>query len=107
MIVVTPHLGDAVLGCGDLLAAHPGAVVVTVESGTFGTEFDQGEGTLTRADGTAESIAAGQSATMTAGDTLAYEGAVHTMVNEGDDAVVLLVSALLDPNQPGFIFMDM
>ncbi len=86
---------------------HPGAVVVTVESGTFGTEFDQGEGTLTRADGTAESIAAGQSATMTAGDTLAYEGAVHTMVNEGDDAVVLLVSALLDPNQPGFIFMDM
>lgn len=30
---MTPHLGDAVLGCGDLLAAHPGAVVVTVFAG--------------------------------------------------------------------------
>lgn len=33
MIVVTPHLGDAVLSCGELLAAHPGAVVVTVFAG--------------------------------------------------------------------------
>jgi LmbE family N-acetylglucosaminyl deacetylase len=33
MIVVTPHLGDAVLGCADLLAAHPGTVVVTVFAG--------------------------------------------------------------------------
>lgn len=33
MIVVTPHLGDAVLGCGALMAAHPGAVVVTVFAG--------------------------------------------------------------------------
>jgi LmbE family N-acetylglucosaminyl deacetylase len=33
VIVVTPHLGDAVLGCADLLAAHPGAVVVTVFAG--------------------------------------------------------------------------
>lgn len=30
---MTPHLGDAVLGCGDLVAAHPGAVVVTVFAG--------------------------------------------------------------------------
>lgn len=29
------------------------------------------------------------------------------MVNEGDDQVVLLVSALLDPDQPGFMFMEM
>ena len=33
VIVVTPHLGDAVLGCGELLAAHPGAVVVSVFAG--------------------------------------------------------------------------
>lgn len=33
MIVVTPHLGDAVLGCTGLLAAHPGAVVVTLFAG--------------------------------------------------------------------------
>jgi LmbE family N-acetylglucosaminyl deacetylase len=32
-LVVSPHLDDAVLSCGQLLAAHPGAVVVTVFAG--------------------------------------------------------------------------
>lgn len=31
--VVSPHFDDAVLGCGQLLAAHPGALVVTVAGG--------------------------------------------------------------------------
>src|SRR5262245_11083259 len=34
ILVVSPHLDDAVLGCGDLIAARPGAVVVTVFAGT-------------------------------------------------------------------------
>lgn len=33
LVVVSPHLDDAVLSCGRLLAAHPGAVVVTVFAG--------------------------------------------------------------------------
>ena len=33
MIVVTPHLGDAVFACGELVAAHPGTVVVSVFAG--------------------------------------------------------------------------
>lgn len=33
VLIVTPHLGDAVLACGELLAAHPGAVVVTAFAG--------------------------------------------------------------------------
>jgi LmbE family N-acetylglucosaminyl deacetylase len=33
IVVVSPHLDDAVLGCGRLLAAHPGATVVTVFAG--------------------------------------------------------------------------
>jgi LmbE family N-acetylglucosaminyl deacetylase len=33
LIVVSPHLDDAVLGCGELIAHHPGAVVVTVFAG--------------------------------------------------------------------------
>jgi LmbE family N-acetylglucosaminyl deacetylase len=33
VLIVTPHLGDAVLGCGELLAAHPGAVVLTAFAG--------------------------------------------------------------------------
>jgi LmbE family N-acetylglucosaminyl deacetylase len=33
LVAVSPHLDDAVLGCGALLAHHPGAVVVTVFAG--------------------------------------------------------------------------
>jgi LmbE family N-acetylglucosaminyl deacetylase len=33
VLIVTPHLGDAVLNCGELAAAHPGAVVVTAFAG--------------------------------------------------------------------------
>jgi LmbE family N-acetylglucosaminyl deacetylase len=33
LLVVSPHLDDAVLGCGELLALHPGAVAVTVCAG--------------------------------------------------------------------------
>ncbi len=33
IVVVSPHLDDAVLGCGQLLSAHPGAVVITVFAG--------------------------------------------------------------------------
>ena len=31
--IVSPHLDDAVLGCANFMAAHPGAVVVTVFAG--------------------------------------------------------------------------
>src|SRR5262245_15013796 len=33
MIAISPHLDDAVLSCGRLLAAHPGSVVITVFAG--------------------------------------------------------------------------
>jgi LmbE family N-acetylglucosaminyl deacetylase len=33
LVVVSPHCDDAVLGCGELLAARPGGVVVTVFAG--------------------------------------------------------------------------
>jgi LmbE family N-acetylglucosaminyl deacetylase len=33
IVVISPHLDDAVLGCGRLLAAHPNATVVTVYAG--------------------------------------------------------------------------
>lgn len=34
LIVVSPHLDDGVLSCGMLLAAHPGATLITVFCGT-------------------------------------------------------------------------
>lgn len=33
VVVVSPHLDDAVLGCAQLMAAHPGTTVVTVFTG--------------------------------------------------------------------------
>jgi LmbE family N-acetylglucosaminyl deacetylase len=33
VLVLSPHLDDAVLGCGQFLAAHPGATVLTVFAG--------------------------------------------------------------------------
>jgi LmbE family N-acetylglucosaminyl deacetylase len=33
VVIVSPHLDDAVLGCGRFMAAHPGATVVTVYAG--------------------------------------------------------------------------
>jgi LmbE family N-acetylglucosaminyl deacetylase len=33
MLVISPHFDDAVLSCGALIAAHPGAVVLTVFAG--------------------------------------------------------------------------
>jgi len=33
LVVVSPHLDDAVLGCAHLMAAHPGTTVVTVFTG--------------------------------------------------------------------------
>jgi LmbE family N-acetylglucosaminyl deacetylase len=33
VVIVSPHLDDAVLGCGQFMAAHPGCTVVTVFAG--------------------------------------------------------------------------
>src|ERR1700693_642199 len=33
VVIVSPHLDDAVLGCGNFMAAHPRVVVVTVFAG--------------------------------------------------------------------------
>ena len=33
VVIVSPHLDDAVLGCSNFMSAHPGAVVVTVFAG--------------------------------------------------------------------------
>ena len=30
LAVISPHLDDGVFACGEMLAAHPGSVVVTV-----------------------------------------------------------------------------
>ena len=37
VVIISPHLDDAVLGCGQLMSAHPGAVVVTIFAGNPST----------------------------------------------------------------------
>ena len=86
---------------------HPGAVVVVVESGIFGTEFIEGEGTVIRyGEEETELLSGGREITLGPGDSLSYEGAIHTMRNDGPSELVLLVSPLLDPEKPGFIFTN-
>jgi LmbE family N-acetylglucosaminyl deacetylase len=45
LVAISPHLDDVVLGCADLVSAHPGAVVVTVTAGKPGphplTDWDR------------------------------------------------------------------
>lgn len=89
---------------------HPGPVAVTIESGTFGTRFVEGEGQLTRAaaEGTpaaTEAMTAGNEYVLNPGDSFFYQGAAHTMENAGDEPVVLLISALFADGQPGFMFL--
>lgn len=49
-VIVSPHLDDAVLSCGQLMAAHPGCMVVTVFAGfhqlgsEVSTEYDRQSG---------------------------------------------------------------
>jgi mannose-6-phosphate isomerase-like protein (cupin superfamily) len=92
---------------------HPGEVVLYVDSGTFGTTFVDGTGTITRATtaGTpaaTESVSVDTENILNEGDSLVYsEAAAHTMANPGDEPLVLLVSAILSPDMPGFMFMDM
>jgi len=98
-VVIPPH-------------SHPGPVALYVEQGLFGTEFFEGKGTVQPApvDGTpvaAIDMAPGDDVQMPAGDHLFYDGAVHTMRNDGEEPLVLLVAAIFENGAPGFQWMDM
>lgn len=90
---------------------HPGPVSLYVEQGTFGTEFFGGTGQITRAatGGKAAPVITlkpGDNITMNPGDHLFYDGATHTMRNDGSGDLVLLVAALFDPERPGFLWAE-
>lgn len=92
--------------------SHPGPVVLVVQSGVFVTEFIHGSGTISRAavEGTpaaTETAEIGVEVTLNPGDSVAYDQtAGHTMVNGGDESLVLLVSALLASDEQGFLFEE-
>ena len=79
--------------------SHPGAIVLVVDSGTWGYTPLGGTIRLTRAavDGTptpAEEVPIGTEVILTKGDALFVEDPQDEIRNAGDDDVVLLVASL-------------
>jgi hypothetical protein len=91
--------------------SHPGALVIVVESGTWGYTALGGGVQLTRAAvaGTpspAEAMEFGAQVTLTAGDALFVEDPEDDFRNVGDDDVVLLVAGLTPVGEPFTTLMD-
>jgi quercetin dioxygenase-like cupin family protein len=88
------------------LHMHPGAVLITVQSGEFAFTVMEGQAEAVRgiASGTpepAETLSAGQEAVFQPGDQIFEDGGVvHTARNPGDAPTVVLVAALVDPTEP-------
>lgn len=95
--------------------AHPGTTIYHLASGTLGFTLVEGEAHLVRA-GTdtaaatppaAESIAIDAEITLTAGDTVYYDGStVQVERNDGDDPAVVLVSNLRGIDEPARELFD-
>jgi quercetin dioxygenase-like cupin family protein len=81
---------------------HPGTLVVTIESGTFGlTLLSEGEMHITRAGSDTEEMAVQDEETvLEAGDGFVEMGMVHSARNLGDDELVVTVSGLVEEGQP-------
>ena len=106
-------LRRVVLAPGGGLAphSHPGALVIYVESGTWGHTALGGTAQLTRAavDGTpipAEEVEIGTEVILTAGDVLFVEDPQDHVRNAGEDDVVLLIAGLTLVGEPFTTFMD-
>ena len=92
--------------------SHPGALVIVVESGTWGHTALGGSAQLTRAavGGTptpSESVEIGVELILTAGDALFVEDPQDEVRNAGEDDVVLLVAGLTPVGEPFTMLMDM
>jgi len=92
---------------------HPGTVVATIDSGTFGfTLLDEGmDMTFTRAadagtPAATETVSANEEILLGPGDGFVETGMVHEAWNRGDEPVVVIVSALIQPDQPLTICAD-
>ncbi len=86
---------------------HPGTLVVTVESGSFGLTLEEEDMEMTvmrvgdaGAPATPEPLAAGQEVVLEPGDWFVETGMVHSARNAGDDEVTALFSGLVAAGQP-------
>lgn len=80
---------------------HPGMQVNTIVSGTLTYTVVEGEATITRADGTMETLSSGETTDLHAGDSLVEpEGMVHFGVNGDDEPIVILTASLFAADEP-------
>lgn len=82
---------------------HPGTLIASIESGTFDlTQLDDMEMSVTRAaTGASETMTKGVTVTLDPGDWFVEPGGmVHTGFNNGSEPTVVLITGVVDPNQP-------
>jgi len=95
------------VGSSDAPHTHPGAALVSIESGTMALTLLQGEAALTRAGAAeAEQLAPDAEVLLHPGDAVFFAGE-HGDVNRnaGDTPVVFLVAALYAADQPPITFL--
>ena len=106
IIQLTPERSGALTvapGGGFAAHTHPGTLIVSIESGTFDlTQLDDMEMSVTRgATGASETMTPGVTLTLDPGDWFVEPGGmVHTGFNNGSEPSVVLLSGVVDPNQP-------
>lgn len=98
---------------GTLVPAHihPGDLIFSVESGSIVYTTIGGDVDVTWGEAGSESadnvIKVGESATLGAGDYLVEQSTiVHTVENTGDEPAVLILSGLVDPEEPFLQLVD-
>lgn len=90
-------------GGGFTAHTHPGTLIASVESGTLDlTQLDDREMSVMRAaTGASETMTRGVTLTLDPGDWFVEpEGMVHTVFNTGSEPTVILITGVVDPNQP-------
>jgi quercetin dioxygenase-like cupin family protein len=101
-------LARVIFGVGGSLGphTHPGTVVASVESGTFGfTLIDEGEMPIMRSGdaGTPaveETITTGQEVELKPGDGFVEMGMIHSARAIGEEPVVVILTGLIEAGQP-------
>ncbi len=100
----TLELVQYVIPAGAVLPVHthPGVQIATVESGILTYHvIDHGQVTVTRADGTEETVGPGEQAIFSQGDSWVEPvGMIHYAENHTFSPVVLISSSLLDDDAP-------
>jgi len=100
----TLELVQYIIPAGSVLPVHthPGVQMATVESGALTYHvIDHGQVTVTRADGSEETVGPGEQAIFSVGDSWVEPiGMIHYAENHTATPVVLISSSLLDDNAP-------